>query len=109
LGWSVGDVRRYLQGRGVRVPARTDCAVCFNQRLGEWWELWKTQPAAYAEGEAWEAQTGHTFRSPGRDAWPAALADLRARFERGDVPPRVALTGDLFDPDEPGVCRVCSL
>jgi hypothetical protein len=30
------------------------------------------------------------------------------RFERGEVPPGVELTGDLFD-DEPKACRVCTL
>jgi hypothetical protein len=107
-GWDEARVWAYLRARGVTVPARTDCAVCFGQRLGEWWELWKTHPDQFAQGEAWEAETGHTFRSPGRDQWPAALTDLRARFERGDVPPGVELNGDLFE-DTGHICRVCSL
>ena len=40
-GWSLGDVQCYLKERGVTVPARTDCARCYAQRLGEWHTLWK--------------------------------------------------------------------
>jgi hypothetical protein len=107
-GWGEAEVYAYLRQRGIRVPARTDCALCYAQRLSEWWELWKTAPDEFARGEDWEARTGHTFRSPGRDTWPAPLRELRVRFERGEVPPGVELTGDLFD-DEPKACRVCTL
>jgi len=107
-GWHEADVWRYLAARDIRIPPRTDCAACFYQRLSEWWELWKEHPDAYAQAEAWEAQTGHTFRSPGRDTWPASLTALRARFEAGDVPRDVDLNFSLFD-DTPTLCRVCSL
>lgn len=107
-GWGEADVRAYLAGRGVRVPTRTNCELCYGQRLSEWWELWKAKPEKWAQGEAWEAETGHTFRSAGRDSWPASLVALRARFEAGDVPRDVELTRDLFD-DAATPCRVCSL
>lgn len=35
-GWGLAEVWGYLESRGVDVPARTDCAVCPYQRLGEW-------------------------------------------------------------------------
>jgi 3'-phosphoadenosine 5'-phosphosulfate sulfotransferase (PAPS reductase)/FAD synthetase len=107
-GWNDADVHAYNRSQGVSVPTRTNCATCYDQRLGEWWELWKTHPDRYAKGEAREAQTGHSFRSPGRDTWPAPLAELRARFEAGDVPRDVELNINLFD-DAPKRCRVCSL
>ncbi len=100
-GWGINDVFDYLHERGVEIPRRTDCAVCFFQRLGEWYALWRDYPEMYAEGEAWEAETGHTFRSPSRDSWPASMADMRKRFEAGDVPKTRGV--DL------GQCRVCSM
>lgn len=109
-GWRLADVQRYLVQRGVRVPKRTDCARCPYQRLGDWWELWKEHPERYASAESQEASTGHTFRSPQRDTWPASLAALRDRFERGDVPTGVDVNLDLFeDDDAPGACRACTL
>jgi 3'-phosphoadenosine 5'-phosphosulfate sulfotransferase (PAPS reductase)/FAD synthetase len=102
-GWKVADVWGYLEVRGVTIPERTDCELCFFQRLGEWYRLWETNPTKFARGEAIEATRGATFRSPGRDAWPAALKDLRAEFERGNVP-KNALQRDLFAELK---CRVC--
>ena len=104
-GWTLGDVQRYLDARGVVIPKRTDCALCFFQRIGEWFELWRDDPDAWAEGERLEALTGHTFRSDGRDSWPAALRDLRAEFERGNTP-RHALQRDLFADLKCRVCRI---
>jgi PP-loop superfamily ATP-utilizing enzyme len=108
-GWKEADVQAYNRSRGVTVPARTNCMLCYDQRLSEWWELWKHRPAEWLDGERLERETGHTFRSPGRDTWPAALVDLRARFEQGDVPRGVELTPNFFDDDAPKRCRVCSL
>lgn len=107
-GWNEADVWAFLSARGVSVPDRTNCELCYGQRLSEWWSLWKTNPQKWAEGEAYEARTGHTFRSPGRDTWPAALAELRARFERGDIPRDVELTPSLFGGGSM-VCRQCTL
>jgi 3'-phosphoadenosine 5'-phosphosulfate sulfotransferase (PAPS reductase)/FAD synthetase len=109
-GWTLEDVRSYLDAKGVCVPKRTDCAVCPFQRLGEWHSLWKEEPAAWAEGEAWEAQTGHTFRR-GRNGWPASMAGLAEAFARGKEPQSVAAArqGNLFDDEDDAVCRVCSL
>lgn len=108
-GWNDADVHAYNRSRGVDVPKRTNCALCYDQRLSEWWELWKEHPDEWAAGEQFEAMTGHTFRSSGRDTWPAALKELRAEFERGKVPRDVDLNMGLFDDTTKRRCRVCSL
>ena len=104
------EVVDYLKARGVTIPTRTDCARCYGQRLSEWWELWKTHPEVYADAEAQEQAHEHTFRSPGRDTWPASLSDLRERFEQTYVPRGVKLQLPLWeeDPEDTG-CRVCRL
>jgi hypothetical protein len=102
-GMKLPDVLVYLFDRGVRVPERTDCAVCYDQRLVNWRNLLRKHPEEYAKGEGWEAQTGHTFRSPSRDTWPASLRELRAEFERGRK-----LRGD-DDDAAVEICRVCRM
>lgn len=105
-GWGVDDVRAYLANRGLKIPRRTDCAWCYGQRLIEWYRLWKYHPDLYRQGEEMEALTKHTFRSPSRDTWPAALKDLRAEFEVGRRPRGWEEQGTLFGAD---VCRFCRL
>lgn len=100
-GWGLDEVITYNNQRGVVIPKRTDCMACFWQRLIEWWELWHDNLPAYMEAESWEDLTGHTFRSEGRDTWPASLKLLRARFEAGDKPKETR--------KDPGVCRVCRI
>lgn len=107
-GWDVNDVLGFLEKRGVTIPKRTDCSRCFFQRLGEWWELWAKNPDAYASAEKDEKATGHTFRSPGRDSWPAGLAEMRQKFEKGKYP-RGAGQLEMFSDRRPDMCRVCSL
>jgi 3'-phosphoadenosine 5'-phosphosulfate sulfotransferase (PAPS reductase)/FAD synthetase len=110
-GWDEARVWSYLAARGVEVPDRTDCALCYDQRLSEWYRLWKDYPQKYALGEQLEAATGHTFRSPSRDTWPAALKDLRAEFEQGRVPRGIVplpLFG-TYDTTPRHRCRVCTL
>jgi 3'-phosphoadenosine 5'-phosphosulfate sulfotransferase (PAPS reductase)/FAD synthetase len=99
-GWDEAAVWRFLAMNNVAIPRRTDCALCFYQRLDEWHTLWRDHPDKWAEGVEIEERLGHTFRSPGRDTWPAALKDLGAEFARGR-PLRKTNRG------EP--CRVCSL
>jgi 3'-phosphoadenosine 5'-phosphosulfate sulfotransferase (PAPS reductase)/FAD synthetase len=106
-GWGRGDVLSYLEQRGVSIPERTDCARCYHQRLGEWWRLWRDYPELYASAEGQEKETGHTFRNPSRDKWPAALRDLRGRFDAGHIPPNTRLQHDLFR--NAGACRVCTM
>lgn len=99
-GWTVDNVRGYLAKRGIEIPKRTDCALCFHQRLGEWRDLWENYPEEYDRGVALEEKYGHTFRSPDRDTWPASLAELANEFARGRP-----LRGDRRTES----CRVCSL
>lgn len=99
-GWSEADVWRYLAKMGVTIPDRTDCGLCYYQRLDEWRTLYFKRPEHYAKGVALEKKTGHTFRSPGRDNWPADLESLGKEFERGRVPRKY---------NRGTTCRVCSL
>lgn len=103
-GWGLRDVLGYLDKRGIVIPRRTDCAWCFYQTLGQWYDLFRDHPESYAEAEVIEARMGHTFRSPGRDTWPAALKELRARFATGDIPRGADVQADMFSRQQ---CRVC--
>lgn len=101
-GWGLDSVLGYLKFRDVTIPKRTDCLKCFFQRLIEWYEFWRDHLDSWMEGEALEELTGHTFRSPGRDTWPASMKGLRARFEVGDIP-----KDTRRDPMKDMQCRVC--
>jgi len=87
-GWTESDVWKYLKEREITIPTRTDCLVCFFQRLIEWWEFWKAgfqdgsqdHKDAWLEGERQEREIGHTFRSDTRDTWPASMEGLRLEF-----------------------------
>lgn len=103
-GWALNDVLDYLRAKNVSIPKRTDCRKCFFQRLSEWFDFYKDDPKGWAEAEELETLTGHTFRSPGRDSWPAALKDLRAMFDKGGVPR--GNQGDLFKGLQCRVCRI---
>lgn len=106
--WGYDDPRvlAELAERGITVPRRTDCALCYHQRIGEWWMLWRDHPERFAAGVDMEAKIGATFRTPGRDSWPSSLAEMRKRFEAGDAP-----TASLkrMKREMIGQCRVCSL
>ena len=111
-GWDEKQVWAYLKEKGITIPVRTDCLVCFWQRLIEWYEFWYNafvvgsaeHAAAWTEGERQEEVTGHTFRSASRDTWPASMKGLRLEFEGGRVPKdtRKDQFGELK-------CRVCRL
>lgn len=109
FGMGLSEVLAFLRDRCVTVPKRTDCARCYHQRLGEWWELWKAHPEILEDAVRQEAERGATFRSPGRDTWPVGLAMLRAKFERGHVPRGADVQLPMFSDGNEGVCRVCSL
>lgn len=94
------EVVGYLEQRGVCIPERTDCARCPYQRLGEWRNLYQKHPEVYWHAAGQEEQIGATFRSPGRDAWPAGLKDLAAEFDRGRK---------LREYKRATTCRVCAL
>lgn len=99
-GWGEADVWRYLDERGICIPERTDCAWCPYQRLGEWRSLYFNHRAIYMQGIEIEKRRGHTFRSPGRDAWPADLESLAKEFDSGRK---------LREYKRATTCRVCSL
>lgn len=114
-GWGIDEVNAYNRSRGVIVPDRTDCSKCYDQRLSEWWKLWKHHPDRYAHAEQLESETGHTFRSETRDTWPASLREMRLRFEAGDIPTKgkyginpLPLFGEYEELGK-NRCRVCSL
>lgn len=92
----LSEVLEFNRVRGISIPRRTDCMLCFFQRL------WRDNLPAFLEGERFEAMTGFTWRSPGRDSWPAALKDLRAEFENGRIPRETRR-----DPLDGMQCRVC--
>lgn len=111
-GWGVADVVEYLKEKEISIPKRTDCLVCFFQRLIEWWEFWHSAyvlalpeyRSAWDMGEMQEQTIGHTFRSETRDTWPASMNGLRNEFEKGRKP-----KDTRKDPLNQMKCRVCSL
>lgn len=107
-GWTEADVQAGLAARGVNCPTRTDCARCYHQRIGEWFLLWLANRDIFMDAVADEQRTGYTFRTPGRDKWPVALADLAAEFERGNIP-ETSLKRMAREAQQSGACRVCSL
>jgi PP-loop superfamily ATP-utilizing enzyme len=104
-GVGLEEVWQVIKEAGLTIPRRTDCAVCFHQRLREWYWLWRDYPFHWTQGETWEAQVGYTFRSPSRDTWPASMEGLRSRFEQGDRPRGADNEVDIVERR----CRVCSL
>ena len=112
-GWKLEDVLGYLAAKGVIIPERTDCVDCFWQRLGELYKLWRDDRDAFYLGAELEEYvsavrgTPYTFRSPSRDAWPAARRALGAEFEKGRVPTRSLKMMDKRR--EIGTCRVCTM
>jgi 3'-phosphoadenosine 5'-phosphosulfate sulfotransferase (PAPS reductase)/FAD synthetase len=100
-GWGIKEVIGYLNERGVEIPQRTDCAFCYGQRLIEWKRLYQGHPELYQVGIELEKKTGHTFRSPGRDTWPASLEGLAREFDAGR---KVRGEGKNTE-----VCRVCRM
>jgi 3'-phosphoadenosine 5'-phosphosulfate sulfotransferase (PAPS reductase)/FAD synthetase len=99
-GWGLKEVVGYLAQRDVCIPERTDCARCPYQRLGEWRNLHQNHRTIYMHAAEQEKTIGATFRSPGRDTWPADLESLAREFDSGRKL-REFKRGDT--------CRVCSL
>lgn len=101
----LAEVRAVLALHSIVVPTRTDCARCYHQRIGEWWDLWRTHPEIFDDAIEDERRTGRTYRTVGRDTWPTGLAELRESFAGGRVPK------DRRLPVVPGEesCRVCRL
>lgn len=115
-GWGERHVWDYLDAKGIKIPARTDCADCYHQTLGEWWRLWFDHPDIYAAAEGKEAKVSEhrgrecTYRNATRDTWPASLKDLRVEFEKGRIPSGTVRNDDLFQGGRrKTMCRVCAL
>lgn len=108
--WGMGEaeVQATLRRFEVTVPNRTDCAKCYHQRLGEWWELWKNHPPTFEDAAAIEEEFGATFRTPGRDNWPSSLREMGKRFDAGEVP-NLSLNRMKRERMNAGACRVCAL
>lgn len=112
-GWGLPEVQGYLEQRRVTIPSRTDCALCFWQKIGEWYLLWRDHRALFDQGIAAEKFISEkrgkqvTFRSAQRDSWPASLAALAERFEAGEVPTRSLKMMDTQRMT--GACRACTL
>lgn len=107
-GWGEDEVQACLLEAGVQCPDRTDCLKCYHQRIGEWWECWAFHRPVFYDAIALEDETGHTFRTPGRDSWPTSLREMAARFEAGDKP-TISLNRMARERMAAGACRVCSL
>lgn len=108
-GWGLSRVKQYLGDRGIVIPNRTDCDICFWQQIGEWWRLWRDHKDRWMEGEALEHFTGHTFRSEQRDTWPASMKGMRELFEKGFVPrgaAQIPLGTDVSS--RPAMCPWCA-
>lgn len=108
--WNMGEdeVQETLRRFDVTVPNRTDCARCYHQRIGEWWELWRDHRDIFEDAIADEQRLGATYRTPGRDSWPTALSDMATRFESGERP-TISLDRMNRERMASGTCRVCSL
>jgi 3'-phosphoadenosine 5'-phosphosulfate sulfotransferase (PAPS reductase)/FAD synthetase len=101
-GWGIADVYEYLDCKGVDIPERTDCGVCFYQRLNEWKDLLDNHPRRYARYARIEKAAGYTFRSPGRDTWPADLYSLKREFKAGRK------LRNVTKRDKQAMCPFCS-
>lgn len=105
-GWNIGHVWDYLEQRGVEIPWRTDCGMCFWQRIGEWWTLWRYYPVHFKYYMYLEGKIGHTLMSPGKHKiWPHDLRRLAKEFRKGRLPQEIK-RGEKRQGQR---CRTCSL
>lgn len=117
-GWGIMEVKQYLRDKGISIPRRTDCALCFYQRVGEWFLLWRDNKELWEKGKELEKLTGYTFRSPKGDAWGGSLENMEKLFEAGKRPRgewdsfnTLEFFGEPEDEEdfEFASCRVCRL
>jgi len=89
--WGIKDVIKYLKEKNITIPRRTDCAMCFYQRIDEWWTLWKKYPTIWERLCNLENKIGHTFLSKGKfgKTWPHKLSDIGKEFKKGRRPRRI--------------------
>ena len=120
-GWGMHDVVNYLNKKNITIPRRTDCGMCFFQRIDEWYSLWEQYPDRFKQYEDLEFMVGHSLMAPGKHKnWPSWLFELRCKFEKGLIPIAVKKIKSeqnqmrMFDELIPfdygaGKCRVCSM
>lgn len=102
------DVQQTLADRGIDCPDRTDCARCYHQRIGEWYELWQNHRDIFEDAVLDEKRYGGTYRTPGRDSWPTSLDEMAGLFESG-IKPNRSLDRLAIERMNMGTCRVCRL
>ncbi|MDE2040720.1 MAG: hypothetical protein KGO96_12395 [Elusimicrobia bacterium] len=107
-GFGENEVQSALADLGVQCPHRTDCARCYHQRIGEWYELWRDFPEVFDDAVADEDERGATYRTPGRDSWPSSLREMREKFRAGLIP-KTSLARMGRERMAAGGCRVCSM
>ncbi len=78
MGWNKAAVRAYNKARGVAVPERTDCALCYHQRIREWHALWRHHPDEWARAvrrsrPRWVPRSEAPAATRGRCREPSAL------------------------------------
>ena len=107
-GWDLNKVVSYLREKNIKIPKRTDCALCFYQKISEWYYLWRDNRSYFEKGIYFEEKTGYTFRNPKKDKWGKNLREMAEIFSSGKVPRGATNQLPLFD-DEIISCRVCRL
>lgn len=108
-GWGLEEVVSYLREKEVSIPARTDCSLCFYQKVSEWYYLWRDNREYFNRGIEFEKRTGYTFRNPNSKKWGASLDEMGQKFEQGYLPFGATNQLDLFENEEITSCRVCRL
>ena len=105
-GWTINDVKNYLIKKEIEIPRRTDCAMCFYQRIGEWWMLWKEHPEHFKKLSDLEDKIGHTLMTIGKHKiWPHKLSDLANEFNKGRKPREIKSKQKTSITQ----CRICTL
>lgn len=100
--WGINEVLCFLRAIDIEIPERTDCGVCFFQRLPEWKRLLEKYPERYESYVQVEKKRGHTFRTPGKDTWPTDLDGLRREILSGREMRNTKARGEQR-------CRFCSM
>lgn len=102
-GWDINKVWDYLNHNNIEIPRRTDCAMCFYQRIGEWWWLWKDHSEYFQRISDLEDEIGHTLMTPSKHKiWPHKLSDLAIEFKNGRMPREIRSNRQYQ-------CRICNI
>ena len=107
--WGIKEVNNYLQSCGINIPQRTNCMLCYGQRLSEWYDLYRDNIKQYKIGIDLEEKTGRTFRSPSRDTWPASMLEMSKLFKQGKRPQQSDDQLDMWGEKNYTPCRICTI